>query len=124
MYRYIKRRRKFIIEGNEVLRAVISYPEVEGCETVSNFYADIADRCERWCEEVCLPHISQSATEVIRPSAPCPTYRFCAEVTECSEELISITLTVSLTRGRSELSKNYSDTQTWDLRYQLLKKHK
>jgi hypothetical protein len=122
MYRYIKLRRRFVEGGNDVLKAVISYPEIEGGERISAFYERLAKNCEAWCEAVCFPSLLKEQTASRRTRHVCPLYRFSAEVTEDSETVISVRISASLTKGGDEPRQTYESTQIWNAKSQLIVK--
>ena len=118
MQEYTVKHRRFVFEGNEVLRFSSSVPKFEGYENIEGFYSELSGLCERWCEEVKFPELCERLRAERREGSPLPRrmiYRFDAKVTELADGIAEVRIEVSLSHSARNAVPQYTDTQRWEL---------
>ena len=116
MYTYTKTARRFISNGNELMRYTAVYPRFDGLDDISNFYATISSNCETWCEKAKTPSLSENIQSTQKPLV----YTFEAFVTYMSDELVSIRTDVVLKKSKKLMIFSYTDAQIWRISDSML----
>ena len=124
MYTYMQYCRRFIFEGNEILRLSVKYPSLDKNTKINEFYQKLATECEIFCEKIKFFELCESfKREKAEQKAPIYqkyTYNFCAQISDISDENVSILLSVSFYRSKNEPILSFSDTQKWCLTTEML----
>ena len=123
MQEYTVKRRRFVFEGNDLLRFSSSVPKFEGYEEISGFYAELSALCERWCEEVKFPELCEILRRERGEGRALPRrmlYSLSAKVTDNSDKTAEVRIEVFLSNSARDAAPRYTDTQLWDLSTQSL----
>ena len=127
MYTYRQYCRRFIFEGNEILRFFAKYPSFDKNTEITEFYEKLAKECELFCEQNKFPELCEFFKSEKRdqknPVHQTYTYRFCAQISDISEESTSVLLSVTFYRTRNEPILSFSDKQKWCLASNMMLKN-
>lgn len=123
MHQCTVKHRRFVFEGNELLRFSSSVPSFEGYSQIGEFYAELSARCESWCEEVKFPELCEKLRAQRKEGRGLPrrvAYSLRASVTRELEDTAEVLLEVSLSESARDTTPLYSDTQLWQMSLQSL----
>lgn len=127
MYTYRQHCRRFIFEGNELLRFSAKYPSFDENTEITEFYEGLAKQCELFCEQSKFSEICEifkgekkGEKDLFQQRY---TYNFCAQVSEISKESASILLSVTFYRTKNEPLLSFADTQKWCLATNMMQKN-
>ena len=123
MQEYTVKRRRFVFEGNDLLRFSSSVPKFEGYEQIGGFYAQLSELCERWCEEVKFPELCEILRRDRAEGRALPRrmlYSLNARVTQSSDKTAEVRIEVFLSDSARDTAPRYTDTQLWELSTQSL----
>lgn len=119
MYTYTQYRRRFVFCGNEILRYSAKYPSFDKNGEITEFYKKLSNECELFCEQNKFNELCESLKANVKSlkKATCQqyTYSFCSEISEISEDVVSILLTVCFYRSKNDIILSFSEEQRWSL---------
>ncbi len=117
MYEYTVLRRRFIFEGNELIRLKISLPTANLPPSIREFYSNLSSNFIKWCEEAEFPLLCREYNESSKQKYIYrkKLYSVSAEITYLSDTLISVFTCVS-----KEQARVFSEYQCWDVKRELL----
>ena len=92
MHKYVKSSRRMIDGGNEILRFVSSYPQIEDCEEISEFYASLSKNCEVWCADSGAEELLKRSSQgnLKKTAVKTSVYSFSVKVVEASEKNLKL----------------------------------
>ena len=98
--------RRFVRDGNET--AIFCATIIEGEEQISGFYRELAEECERFCEE------RLASLEEYRKRG-CRTARYVFEASEVGRtgSEINMKLRVYISRGAGNIEPLFEETHRW-----------
>lgn len=119
MYTYTQYCRRFVFEGNELLKFSAKYPLLDQNNEINEFYKSLAQKCELFCEqnkffELCESFKKDKEEQKFQIDQRY-TYIFDAQISAISEEFVSILLSVNFYRSKNNPILFFSDEQTWSL---------
>ena len=117
MYTYTVRRRRFVFEGNEIMRVSASVPLAESFETISDFYSEISNNFIKWCEDSAFPALCEEYNSLSQQKY---IYRKISYSLDCEVTYISEHTLCVLSRARSSLFRGetrtlFEEYQVWSL---------
>ena len=59
MYDCRRRCRRFVFEGNELLKLYVSYTIIEDNASIGDFYSYLSERVEKFCEDEYFPRLCE-----------------------------------------------------------------
>ena len=117
MHKYVKSSRRMIDGGNEILRFVSSYPQIEDCEEISEFYASLSKNCEEWCAAEgarALPAASFDKSSQ-KASIKAPLYSFDVKILESSDKSIKLCMRIAFSDGKGSREAVFEEFHLWNL---------
>ncbi|MBQ7384030.1 MAG: hypothetical protein IJV72_04485 [Clostridia bacterium] len=118
MYTYAVKRRRFVFEGNEIMKLSASVPQVENLPAITDFYSDISNNFIKWCEESAFPLLCEEYKALSQQKYIYrkKSYSLRADLTYFSESLICVLTQVSSAQFRGESRTLFEEYQVWSLR--------
>ena len=120
MYDCTRRCRRFVFEGNELLRLYVSYAIIEDNATIGDFYSNLAKRVEKFCESEYFPRLCEEFKKEPR-SYSIKKYRFSAEVADVTEKTVELFLEVSTSSNdRGNDAMIFFERHRWSLENSMI----
>ena len=129
MYTYKQHCRRFVFEGNEILRFCAKYPSLDDNSEISAFYEKLAKECEIFCEKIKFSELCEKFNKEKKVQNTSInqkyTYSFYAQISDISDDVVSILLSIIFYRTKNEPILSFSDKQQWcSITNMIIKKDK
>ena len=126
MYTSTKYCRRFLFDGNEILRYYSSFPNIENNPEINKFYETLSKEYELFCENEEFPRLCKSFRDRDNNPKKLPyqrySYSFSAEISEHCGDILKICLSIRVCRSKNDIILFFSDEQIWSLNTNLILK--
>jgi hypothetical protein len=124
MFEYIEKRKRLFFEGVELASFLARYPSFPELDKINEFFERIADNSFEWfCRDFYLRVTQKYESDTDadkRFKTPIYKYKLCSTAEDNEDGYLTISLEVTLMRGKKELIASYNYEFCFDKSSELL----